>query len=86
MNGPYDLAIIDLQLPGLNGYGFIKEINHISSNRRPEKMVLTGKLLSSENIKVLKKLGVCDIVSKPFDNNVLYEKVCAALPHRIGSL
>ncbi len=81
MNGPYDLAIVDLQLPGLNGYGFIKEINHIPSQKRPEKMVITGKLLSSENIKVLRKLGVCDIISKPFDNNVLYERVSAALSH-----
>lgn len=84
MNGPYDLAIIDLQLPGLNGYGFIKEINHIPRHRRPEKMVLTGKLLSSENIRVLRKLGVCDIISKPFDNNVLYERVCAALSNKNG--
>ncbi|HHT9125273.1 MAG TPA: PAS domain-containing hybrid sensor histidine kinase/response regulator [Candidatus Brocadiia bacterium] len=81
MNESYDLAIVDLQLPGLNGYGFIKEINRISCDRRPQKMVLTGKLLSSENIKVLGKLGVYDIISKPFDNNVLYERVCAALSH-----
>lgn len=85
-NEPYDLAIIDLQLPGLNGYGFIKEINHFSRHRRPEMLVLTGKLLSSENIMVLRKLGVCDIISKPFDNDVLYERVCAALAHKIGSL
>lgn len=71
----YDLLLLDLMLPGINGEDLIREIR--------EKSVLPIVVISAKEdveskINVL-KLGADDFISKPFDNNEVLARVEAQL-------
>ncbi|MDE2223276.1 MAG: response regulator [Candidatus Omnitrophica bacterium] len=70
---PYQILILDLRLPGLNGYGILKSLVEIS--RRPKVLVLSGRplgepLLSVEGVSNDEEeriLNIADVViNKPF--------------------
>ncbi|OIJ14658.1 DNA-binding response regulator [Anaerobacillus alkalilacustris] len=71
----FDLLILDIMLPGLDGWELCKEIR--SSFKTPIIM-LTGKGESYDIIKGL-DLGADDYVVKPFDPNELIARVKAVL-------
>lgn len=65
----YDLCIIDLGLPDMNGVKLIKEIKKISPASR--FIIMTGKYYSErdlfENMKEAADIGPCRLITKPFD-------------------
>jgi DNA-binding response OmpR family regulator len=59
----YDLIVVDLMMPELDGVGVIKEVRH--SDLKIPILVISAKDQVSEKVKCL-TLGVDDYLSKPF--------------------
>ena len=60
---PYDLIITDIKMHGMDGIQLIREIKRSGSNL---KIVIITAYGSLETIKEAAKLGVAEIISKPF--------------------
>jgi DNA-binding response OmpR family regulator len=59
----YDLAIIDLMMPRLNGYDLVREMR--AQQYRPTVVVATA--MTDENISGLDPTVVHSVIRKPFD-------------------
>lgn len=73
----FDLVLVDLQMPVMNGYEFVSEINRMPEKDRPACVVVTGKIISEAEL--LDELKVAGVVSKPFTEEQLLAAVEAAL-------
>ncbi len=72
-NNPYDLILMDLQMPNISGYEASKYIRtHISKDI--PIIALTADVVKG-TIDKCKKVGINDYVSKPFEHQVLYSKL-----------
>jgi len=74
-NGSYDLILLDLMLPGKNGYDVCREIRQ--KYNMPILMV-TARRESFDKVKGL-NLGADDYITKPFDPAELVARVRANL-------
>jgi DNA-binding response OmpR family regulator len=72
----YDLILLDLMLPGLDGYGVIRTLR--SRNVQTPILVLTAKDDVEDKIRGL-DLGADDYVTKPFDAGELLARIRAML-------
>jgi DNA-binding response OmpR family regulator len=77
MNG-YDLVVLDLLLPGLDGLSVLRELQR----RRPELpvVILSARADLATKLRGF-ELGACDYVSKPFALDELIARVRAQLRH-----
>jgi DNA-binding response OmpR family regulator len=74
--GQYDLAILDLLLPGLDGFTVLRELQH----EQPELPVVIVSARSDLETKLRGlDFGACDYVSKPFSLDELLARVRAQL-------
>lgn len=74
--GNYDLIILDLMLPGLNGLDILKNLR-AQKNHTPI-LILTAKSTLNDEISGL-NLGADDYLTKPFSFDKLYARVKALL-------
>ena len=73
---PYDLVILDLVMPGLDGAGILRKL----LARKPSQSVLILSALSDTGTKVaLLELGAEDYLAKPFSLEELLARVRARL-------
>jgi two-component system, OmpR family, copper resistance phosphate regulon response regulator CusR len=76
MSGSYDLVILDLLMPGQDGFGALREI----MRRRPDQPVLVLSCLTDPESKMTSLgLGADDYVPKPFHVGELAARVQARL-------
>jgi DNA-binding response OmpR family regulator len=76
MHGVYDLVILDLLLPKLDGFAVLRELQ----NRLPELPVVIVSARSELETKLRGfDLGACDYLSKPFSFDELLARVRAQL-------
>lgn len=78
----FDLVLMDVQMPEMDGYAATQ---YIRSNLPIEKsgipiIAMTAHAIVGEAEKCI-SIGMNDYISKPFNRNVLYEKICALLKH-----
>ena len=73
---PFDLAILDINLPGLNGYELCKEIR--SHNQQIPVMMLTALNAIDDKIEGF-DAGADDYIIKPFDFKELLVRIRALL-------
>jgi PAS domain S-box-containing protein len=69
----YDLIIMDLQMPEMDGYAATKYIRNVMNLSIPI-MAMTASALKGEKSKCL-EIGMNDYVTKPFDFSFLYERI-----------
>jgi signal transduction histidine kinase/CheY-like chemotaxis protein len=69
----YDIILMDINMPKMSGYEASQEIRGKLENKTPI-IALTASAKKSENKKCY-DVGMNDIVSKPFDPNVLLKKI-----------
>lgn len=62
---PYDLILLDLMMPRLNGYEFIEEISRRASDVRPHIVVFTAA--GKRGVEKIPPNSVCSAILKPFD-------------------
>jgi len=74
--GPYDLIILDLMLPGLNGTELLKRLRQVNSD--VPVLILTARDAVSEKIANF-EAGADDYVTKPFSFAELVVRVKALL-------
>jgi DNA-binding response OmpR family regulator len=73
-----DLVLLDIMLPGLDGFAVAEAINREHGARRPRIMMLTAKGHEKDRRKA-ELLGVDDYVTKPFSNRDVVERVRSLL-------
>ncbi len=73
---PFDLIILDVMLPGRNGFDLCREIR--SAGLATPILLLTGRTETADKIVGL-KLGADDYVTKPFDTMELMARIEALL-------
>ncbi len=70
-----DLILLDLMLPGVNGYQICREIRHFSD---VPIIILTSKTDTFDRVLGL-ELGADDYIGKPFDSKELVARIRAVL-------
>ncbi len=73
-----DLVLLDVQMPGIDGFQTLKEIRKKAANRNMAVLLLTALDRLHLKIKGL-ELGADDFVTKPFDNSELLARINAVL-------
>ena len=80
-----DLIILDVMLPDING----KEVCHrvrADSTMEDVRIICISGMIEDDKIQELKLAGADDFLGKPFDVDVLIEKMCAQLEIETGVL
>jgi PAS domain S-box-containing protein len=72
--GTFDVVLMDLQMPGLDGYGATREVRKLKDKRISNTPIIALTAAASEDTKteVLKK-GMNDYVTKPFNPDELHD-------------
>ena len=73
-----DLVLLDIMLPGFDGFEVVEAIRRDPEGRRPRIVMLTAKGHERDRRKA-RELGVDDYVTKPFSNRDVVERVRALL-------
>lgn len=75
-NESFDIAILDLMMPGLNGLDTLRQIK--TTNKELPVILLTGHGSTKDGMEGM-RLGAFDFLIKPLDIYVLIEKIKSAL-------
>ncbi len=70
----YDLIILDINMPRMNGMEILKELKATKSTRLTPVLMSTGDS-STESVKRAIKLGADDYIVKPLDVELLLDKI-----------
>src|SRR3954453_18501395 len=83
-NGTFDLILLDLMMPRLNGYEFIEKITHDMPDHRPHIIVFTAA--GRRGVEKIPPNAVCNSILKPFDLEKFIEMItdCIARDHETG--
>ena len=73
-----DLVLLDLMLPGLDGFTIAKRIREMPELSAPRIIMLTARTQNEDIVRGL-SCGADDYVTKPFDRQVLLARVRAVL-------
>jgi DNA-binding response OmpR family regulator len=76
---PYDICILDVMMPEMDGFTLAREIKKVNS--MIPFIFLTAKSLKSDMLEGF-KTGADDYITKPFDSEVLLYKIAAILKRR----
>ncbi|HET9062712.1 MAG TPA: sigma-54 dependent transcriptional regulator [Candidatus Binatia bacterium] len=66
--GDYDVAFIDINLPGMSGFDLLEQ--HVAAGGRTAIIVITGRATVANAIEATRR-GAYDYVTKPFDLDAL---------------
>ena len=69
-----DLVLCDLEMPGIDGLGFLDRLSANDLWREIPVIILTGHEAREDKIRGLER-GACDYVTKPFDAGELVARV-----------
>ena len=69
-----DLIILDIQMPRLNGIGFLRQLRSSGLFNQIPVLLVSGNNDANENAELF-DLGILDFIPKPFNPSLLYEKV-----------
>jgi len=75
-SGPFDLAILDLNLPGFSG---VEVARHMLSTRADQKILICSAAIVPESEDALLAMGVSDFLTKPYHPAVLKAHVARML-------
>jgi DNA-binding response OmpR family regulator len=75
-SGSYDMCIVDIMLPKIDGFSLLEKIKSI--NKDVPAMILSSRSMKEDKIKGF-RLGVDDYVTKPFDEDELLYRIKAIL-------
>ena len=74
VNGAYDIAIVDLWVPGVDGIGIIRSVNKAHLSKAPSFILLSP--INKQNILLeASEVGADICLLKPFDNSSLVSHI-----------
>ena len=73
-NNTPDLILVDYKMPAISGFEIIPLIRDFPKHRETPVVFLTGDS-TAENLFTAHDLGICDFIVKPFESDVLREKI-----------
>jgi CheY-like chemotaxis protein len=76
-NGNFDLILLDLMMPRVNGYEFIDRITAEHPNDRPHIIVFTAA--GKRGVEKIPPEAVCNSILKPFDLEKFIEMISDCL-------
>jgi DNA-binding response OmpR family regulator len=76
-----DIIVLDLNLPGLDGYSVLQQLRSRPATRAIPVMVLTAKGDEDNEVRVF-ELGADDFITKPFRARALSARLEAILGRR----
>ncbi|OEU58546.1 MAG: hypothetical protein BAW33_02310 [Desulfobacterales bacterium C00003104] len=79
---PFDVAVIDVKMPGIDGIETLAEIKKIDPSI--EVIMLTGHASIESGMESM-KIGAYDYVMKPCDIDELLTKTADAYQHKLGT-
>jgi CheY-like chemotaxis protein len=84
-NGGFDLILLDLMMPRLNGYEFIEQIGQKFPETRPHIVVFTAA--GKRGVDKIPAAAVCNSILKPFDLDTFIEIIgdCLNKKHVTGA-
>jgi DNA-binding response OmpR family regulator len=84
-DGGFDLVLLDLMMPRLNGYEFIEQISQRYPEERPHIIVFTAA--GKRGVDKIPPDAVCNSILKPFDLDTFIEIIsdCLNRTHGTGS-
>jgi diguanylate cyclase (GGDEF)-like protein/PAS domain S-box-containing protein len=80
----YDLVLLDVMMPGLNGYEVCRELRASAQGARVPVLMLTG-LNDTESIELAYRHGATDFITKPINWTLLSHRVRYALRASIAA-
>ncbi len=80
-----DLVILDIWLPGQNGFDIVRKIKHCSELKRTSLIILSEKNEELDIVLGL-ELGADDYITKPFSVKILFSKIKAILRRKKQSI
>src|SRR5512140_3458539 len=75
---PYDLIVLDLGLPGVNGLDLLKDLKTAPDTALVPVVILTAWNSTADKLRGF-ELGATDYLTKPFEPLELRARICAAL-------
>ena len=83
-DGSFDLVLLDLMMPRLNGYEFIEEVMKRYSGDRPHIVVFTAA--GKRGVDKIPNDAVCNAILKPFDLDKFIDVIaeCINAEHATG--
>jgi CheY-like chemotaxis protein len=79
-NSSYDLILLDLMMPRLNGYEFIKRVRNAFIEHRPHIIVFTAA--GQRAVNRIPSGAVCNSILKPFDLETFLEMVSECIDQK----
>ena len=77
-DGPFDLILLDLMMPRINGYEFIERVNkEFPKSQRPHIIVFTAA--GKRGVEKIPTDSVCNSILKPFDLEKFIEMITDCL-------
>lgn len=76
----FDLALVDLRMPRLDGIGFLKQLRALGPLKEIPVIILTAEAEAGTVAEAV-RWGACDYIVKPFNQATLREKVSRSLSH-----
>jgi UDP-glucose 4-epimerase len=73
-----DLILLDLVMPGMNGYEVLENIRSTEATKDIPVIMLTAKMVQADKVKALNK-GLDDYMTKPYDAEELLARINAVL-------
>jgi len=74
----FDLILLDLGLPGMNGFEVLQQLKESPATQHIPVIVLTAWNSTADKLRGF-ELGAADYLTKPFESAELRARVCAAL-------
>ena len=78
-----DLILLDLNMPGLDGYGVMEQVGRLALDVPPAILMLTAQSAMEHRLRALES-GAHDYVNKPFDRIELLARVRNLLDWRVA--
>jgi two-component system chemotaxis response regulator CheY len=72
--GPFSLALVDWNMPVLNGYEFVRSVRSDAANAPMKLLMVTTEVETAQVAKAL-DAGADEYVMKPFTREMLKEKI-----------
>ena len=82
-DGSYDLILLDLMMPRVNGYEFIERVGIEYPEQRPHIIVFTAA--GKRGVEKIPADAVCNSILKPFDLEKFIDMIadCLEGPHKV---